>query len=437
VPANRVSEELRGKVIELAQGPLAGFNPVHMSEALAETEDPIDLSARTVRRILAGAGLRPPRTRRRRRHHERRERMAQSGMLLQTDGSTDDWLEDRGPRLTLVGGIDDATSAVTGATFRAAEDAAGYFLMLTETVRTYGVPVALYTDRAGIFIRETNRPPTLAEQLTGRRSLTQVGRALQEAGIGWIGASSPQAKGRIERLWGTLQDRLRSELRRAGVDSVQGANELLAWYLPRHNKRFGVPASIETPAWRPWDSEVPPEAVFCFHYRRRIESDATVSWPGGALALPARADGEPGVVAKFSWRSVSMARSGLAPAASTTNSNQLRRTRPFSEPAMSKSPSWSSHGPSRRENRAPRPSLRHTPPGDQPQTIHGGAILLSDHGHGDKVAVPLAAKVAVRRHARMDEFGALEGAQSGPKPVSGAVPVPRPYPHVRLCLSAT
>ena len=280
-PANRTNDDLRSQVVEAASGSLAGFNPVHMSECLAEADEPIEVSARTVRRILVQAGLRPPRTRRRSQRHDRRERMAQAGMLLQTDGSTHDWLEDRGPRLTLVGGIDDATSAITGATFRAAEDAAGYFLMLTETVRTHGLPLALYTDRAGIFIKETNRPPTLAEQLAGRRSLTQVGRALAQAGIGWIGAGGPQAKGRVERLWGTLQDRLLSELRRAKVDSAEGANALLAWYLPRHNDRFGVPAAIETPAWRPWSSEVPPEAVFCFHYRRAIEADATVSWPGG------------------------------------------------------------------------------------------------------------------------------------------------------------
>jgi hypothetical protein len=122
-------------VIEAAQGELAGFNPVHMSESLAEADDPVELSARSVRRIPTEAGLRAPRTRRRRRHHARRERMAASGTLLQTDGSTEDWLEDRGPRLTLVGGIDDATSAITGATFRTVEDAAGYFAMLTQTVQ--------------------------------------------------------------------------------------------------------------------------------------------------------------------------------------------------------------------------------------------------------------------------------------------------------------
>jgi hypothetical protein len=159
VPSNRIDEALRGRVVELATGTLAGFNPVHLSECLTEIDDPIEVSARTVRRILSGAGLRPPRTRRRTRSHDRRERMAAAGMLLAADGSTDDWLEDRGPRLTLVGGIDDATSTVTGATFRAAEDAAGYFSMLIDTIAAYGRPLALYTDRAGIFIKDTNRPP--------------------------------------------------------------------------------------------------------------------------------------------------------------------------------------------------------------------------------------------------------------------------------------
>ena len=99
------------------------------------------------------------------------------------------------------GGIDDATGLVTGATFRLAEDAAGYFTMLTQTADRYGLPGAIYADRHGIFLREPGRPPTLAEQLTGKRSFTQVGRALDEAGIGWIGAHSAQAKGRVERLY--------------------------------------------------------------------------------------------------------------------------------------------------------------------------------------------------------------------------------------------
>jgi hypothetical protein len=212
-------------------------------------------------------------------------------MLLQVDGSRHDWLEGRGPVLTLVGGIDDATGMFTGATFRAQEDAAGYFSVLAQTSAAYGQPVALYSDRHGIFVKDPHRPPTLAEQLAGRRSRTQVGRALRDAGIGWIGATSPQAKGRIERGWGTAQDRLRSELRRAGATTLEDANVVLAGWLARHNARFAVPPADPEPAWQPWPAGLTAAAVFAFHYPRRVAPDATLSWAGRPLALPARADG--------------------------------------------------------------------------------------------------------------------------------------------------
>ena len=289
-PANRVDEAVRASIAGEARTRYAGFNPVHLAETLAET-DPSTPSARTIRRILLEAGIRPPRTRRPPAHRSRRERMPRAGMLLQTDGSRHDWLEGRGPYLTLVAGIDDATGEVTGGTFRAAEDAAGYFLMLCQTATRCGLPLALYTDLHGIFVKDPNRPPTLTEQLTGRRSLTQVGRALEATGIRWIGARSPQAKGRSERLWGTLQDRLASELRRAHAATLEEANELLAWYLPRHNRRFVVPAADPEAAWRPWPDGPPPEAVFCFEYSRRVEHDATVSWDGVSLSLPRRRGG--------------------------------------------------------------------------------------------------------------------------------------------------
>lgn len=289
-PANRLDEALRDRLVELARTTYARVNHAHLAELLAEREG-IAVAERTLRRILAEAGLPPVRTRRPPRHRSRRERMAREGLLLQVDGSRHDWLESRGPILTLVGGIDDATGTVTGGTFRAAEDAAGYFTMLTQTARGHGLPVALYSDRHGIFIVERNRPATIAEQLTGKQTFTQVGRALDELGIRWIGARSPQAKGRIERLWGTLQDRLVVELRLARATTLEDANRVLARYVPRHNARFAVPAAEPEPAWRPLPEGLAPEAVFCFHYPRRVANDATISWAGRALALPKRRDG--------------------------------------------------------------------------------------------------------------------------------------------------
>ena len=291
-PANRIDPVVRSRLVELATTEFAGFNPVHLAETLAE-EGHVDLAVcpRTIRRILAEAGKALPRTRRSPRHRSRRERMARAGMLLQTDGSRHDWLEGRGPMLTLIGAIDDATGIVTAATFRAAEDAAGYLEVFRRTVATYGRPLAIYSDRHGIFVKDPTRPPTLAEQLAGKRGFTQVGRALDEAAIGWIPASSPQAKGRVERLWGTKQDRLVSELRRARASTMEEANVVLARYLPRHNRRFAIEAADPEPAWRPWPAELDLAAVFGFCYPRRVANDATLAWAGGSLALPRRADG--------------------------------------------------------------------------------------------------------------------------------------------------
>jgi transposase len=291
-PANRTDPAIRARLVELATTEFAGFNPVHLAETLAEEgHAELAVSPRTIRRILADAGQALPRTRRGARHRSRRERMPRAGMLLQVDGSRHDWLEGRGPVLTLIGAIDDATGIVTAAAFRAAEDAAGYLEIFRRTVVRHGRPLAVYSDRHGIFIKDPNRPPTLAEQLAGRRSFTQVGRALDQAAIGWIGASSPQAKGRVERLWGTKQDRLTSELRRAGASTIEQANVVLARYLPRHNRRFAIPPADPEPAWRAWPDELDLDAVFGFCYPRRVANDATLSWAGTSLALPRRADG--------------------------------------------------------------------------------------------------------------------------------------------------
>lgn len=290
-PANRLGEAHREALIELAKTGYPGFNPVHMAELIAEERPDLAISARSLRRLLVGAGLVPPRTRRPPRHRSRRERMPGEGMLLQADGSRHDWLEGRGPWLTLVGAMDDATGRVPGAVFRAQEDAAGYFLTLSATARRHGLPHALYTDRHGIFAKVPARPPTLREQLTGQRSLTQVGRALEALGIAWVPASSPQAKGRIERGWGTFQDRLGSELRRAGADDLESANAVLERFVPRFNARFGVPAALVEPAWRAWPSPFPIEAELCFHYRRTVDRDSTIPWDGGALEVPRRVDG--------------------------------------------------------------------------------------------------------------------------------------------------
>ncbi|MGO9206931.1 MAG: ISNCY family transposase [Candidatus Limnocylindrales bacterium] len=289
-PIYRTDPALRERLVELAATTYMGVNRAHLTELLAEREG-IVIAERTLRRLFAEAGLPAARRHRPPRHRARRERMPRAGMLLQADGSRHLWFGPERPYATLVGAIDDATGTVTGATFRAAEDAAGYFTVLTQTSAGYGLPWTLYSDRHGIFWKDLKRPPTLSEQLIGKRTLTQVGRALDEVGIGWLGTSSPQAKGRVERLWGTWQDRLRVELRLETITSIAEANVFLPTFMARHNARFAVPPADPESAWRAWPAGFSPEAVFCFHYPRRVARDATVSWGEGALALPRRPDG--------------------------------------------------------------------------------------------------------------------------------------------------
>ncbi len=266
----RLSETVRAKVLTLARTIYTGCNDHHLTELLAEREA-LHLSRVSVRRRLRQAGIGSPRTRRSPRHRRRRARMPQAGLLVQLDGSHHAWLADRGPWLVLLAAIDDATGRVLGAVFRLAEDAHGYFLLLRRMIRAYGVPVAVYTDRHGIFHRDPQARLTLAEQLDGDPASTQVGRALHELGIRWIPAASPQAKGRIERLFGTFQDRLGQELRLAHSCTLEEATRVLKAFLPRSNARFAHPAAQPGPAYRPAPAAL--DRICCFHYLRTVAND--------------------------------------------------------------------------------------------------------------------------------------------------------------------
>jgi hypothetical protein len=184
--------------VALARGTYRGFNDHHLTEKLTEAEG-IPVSRETVRQLLRREGLASPRKRRPPRHRARRTRRPTEGMLLQVDGSPHDWLEGRGPTLTLVGAIDDATAQVPGACFVDHQTTGAYVQPFLAIFAKKGLPQAIYADRHSIFW--TDREPTREEQLAGRRPRTQVGRALDELGITLIPAGSPQTKGRVERLW--------------------------------------------------------------------------------------------------------------------------------------------------------------------------------------------------------------------------------------------
>lgn len=283
-PAHTLAASVRAQVVALAQGKYAGFNHQHLTEKLA-TAAGWPLGRTTVRRILAAAGLRSPRPRRAPKHRARRDRRPQAGMLLQADGSRHRWLGPDGPYLTLIGGIDDATGEVPWALFREQEDAQGYMEWLQHGVQTDGIPLALYVERHGIFHRRPQERWTVEEELAGGPLPTQFGRVLAELPITCIPALSPQAKGRVERLWGTFQDRLVSELRLAGAQTRAEANRVLAAWLPAFNARCAVPAAQAGTAYRPCPAPFAPEQVVCFKYTRVVAADNTLQFAGRGLQV--------------------------------------------------------------------------------------------------------------------------------------------------------
>lgn len=283
-PANAIPEELKQRVTILARTRYADFNHTHMTEMLEEREG-VTLARSTVRQILVGAGLTSPRHRRQPRHRCRRERMSQEGMLLQMDGSYHDWLEGRGPWLTLLFAIDDATGTVPYALFNKRENSHGYFMLLEGIIQRRGVPLAVYTDRHAVFQSRDSAPKGGEGQVVVEQQRTQVGRALLELGVSPIFARSPQAKGRIERAAGTFQDRLVSELRLAGACTMEEANRVLVDFLPRFNERFSVSPAQTISAYRPLDPELDLAVILCFKHHRKVARDNTVKYKWRTLQL--------------------------------------------------------------------------------------------------------------------------------------------------------
>ena len=283
-PANRTSEAVRQEILRLAKESYRDYNDCHFTEELAEQAEPIVVSRSTLRRIRRAAGQGSPRKRQAPAYRSRRERYPQAGMMLQTDGSRHDWLEGRGPWLTLVAMIDDANNEVPWAVFREEEDAVGYFLVLEQVCRIKGIPQSIYADQHTIF--QSPSQPSLEQELYGELPRSQFGRLVDELGIQLIAARSPQAKGRIERLWGTLQDRLVKELRKAGANDLESANRILAAYLPKFNARFPIEAAQPGSAYLPWPAERDPAHYFCFKYTRTVTNDNTIPFNSYRLQIP-------------------------------------------------------------------------------------------------------------------------------------------------------
>jgi len=280
---HRLPLDTRERILELARGPFQDYNDTHFTEKLNQ-EYGIPVSRSSVRRLRRSIGQGSPRKRRPPRHRSRRERFPLRGMLLQIDGSHHDWLEGRGPSLVLIAAIDDATNEVPHALFRDQEDAAGYFELIHAISQSHGLPQAVYADRHTIF--QSPAKPTIDQQLSGELPRSQFGRLMDELAIESIPAHSPQAKGRIERLFGTLQDRLVKELREAQASTLEQANRVLWSYLPSFNALFTLPPPQPGSAYRPWPADLQPDQVFSFKHHRIVANDNTISFDGKRLRIP-------------------------------------------------------------------------------------------------------------------------------------------------------
>ena len=287
----RLPESLRTRVLKLVKWKYRDFGPTLACEYLAKN-DAVELSKETLRQWMMAAGLRRGKRRQVEEVHVWRSRRSCRGELVQWDTSVHDWLEGRGPRLYLVAMIDDATSQAY-ARFVEQDNTEENLRVLWGYLERWGRPVEFYTDKSSLFT--VNRPAVEAADEAVKEGWTQIGRALRELGIGWIAAHSPQAKGRIERFFGTAQDRLVKGLRLAGADSLEAAQSYLEEeYLPQWNQTFTVLPAGTTDAHRPLRAEHELAAILSQVEERIVTSDYTIRYQGKIYQI-ARGDIRPGL----------------------------------------------------------------------------------------------------------------------------------------------
>jgi transposase InsO family protein len=264
-------DPVKDRVIELYREKYGGFGPTLAAEKLLEG-DGIELSEETLRGWLLGSGDWKKR-RRRRGHRQWRERKGHCGEMVQMDGSHHGWLEGRGPECVLMGYIDDATGRGFGRFYEyegtlPAMDSFGRY------IQRYGIPLKVYLDKHTTY--KSNGKPTLEEELAGIEPLSEFERALKELGVEVIHAHSPQAKGRIERFFGTLQDRLVKEMRLRGIRGIEEANLFLEEYWPEFNRKFGVDPKEKEDFHRPIPRGLKLADVLCIQVKRALRNDFTV-----------------------------------------------------------------------------------------------------------------------------------------------------------------
>jgi transposase len=270
-----IDGRIKARILKLYEARYSDFGPTLAAEKLAERNG-IAVSDETLRLWLLQAGITHFK-RRARRHRRWRERKRHAGQMIQMDGSHHDWLEGRGPACVLMGYIDDATGRVF-ARFYAYEGTIPAMDSFQRYARRYGLPMSVYLDQHSTY--KSTAKPTIEEQLQGLKPMSQFERALGELGVQVLHANSPQAKGRIERLFGTFQDRLIKEMRLAGIQTIDEANRFLQGYLPTYNRRFSVKPVEAVDLHRPSPASRDLEGILCLKAQRVLRNDFTVAYHG-------------------------------------------------------------------------------------------------------------------------------------------------------------
>jgi transposase len=286
-PSNhRIPDRVKARALRLFRDQYRDFNLTHATEKLGERHG-LTLHAETLRLWLNAAGI-PYKRRKARKHRQWRERKAHRGELVQIDGSHHDWFEGRGPTCVFLGAIDDATNTVAGR-FYDYEGTWPALDSLQRYIRQYGIPQSVYLDKHTTY--KSGAAPTIDEQLSDQKPMSQFERSLAELGIDVIHANSPQAKGRVERLFKTLQDRLVREMRLRGIQSVAAANAFLQHYLPQYNRRFSQGAASAADLHRPAPARRELDRVLCIKAERTVKNDFTIVHHGALYQLdqPTRA----------------------------------------------------------------------------------------------------------------------------------------------------
>jgi len=276
--ARRLPAATHERALALIRERYADFGPTFAHQKLTE-EHALVLSVETLRGWMSAAGLWVPRAQRTRRSYPPRERRACLGELVQIDGSDHAWFEDRGPRCTLLVYVDDATSRLMELCFADAESTFDYFHATRRYLERHGKPMAFYSDRLSVFHVQAR------DRAQGGPGLSQFGRALRELNIDSLCANSPQAKGRVERANGTLQDRLVKELRLQGLSTPAAAEPFLPVFMADYNRRFATPARISHDAHRSLLASDDLPQIFTLQETRRITAQLTVNYKRGLYVL--------------------------------------------------------------------------------------------------------------------------------------------------------